>query len=410
MAYQIKSSLRNICSVLLTEGDYSSTVGIMRYLDKKGIETWAISPHKRALSSYSKYCRKCFISPQPLTEREYISFIKGVIKANNIDMLIPVGYQSCYTAAKYQEELRKVVALEVPKLKSVEMALDKKETYKLAQRTNVPYPRTVYPADIHDIEDLAQQIGYPVIIKGLYEAGRNIVSLVEDKDALVSKYAEICEQNGFEPGSLPMLQEYIPGQKTDFVTISLLYQRGECKRLFMQRRIRNMDKLGTATCCDCNIPPDVAQQMKNNAQVILDALEWHGVACIEFKRDPRDEIVKLIEINPKFWASTEMSLTAGVNFPFYLCQMADGEQLDYSEEYNHNLKFHFPLSGDLRQLRWNPKSIPDYIFDILNPKVKSNVNITDLKPNVIEFGRTLISMLLGIIPRKGKQWAKSTLN
>jgi predicted ATP-grasp superfamily ATP-dependent carboligase len=400
MSLQTESSSGVIHRVLFTEGAYPATVGMMRHLGKKDIQTWAISPSKKALASYSRYCRKCFPSPEPTSEIDYISFLKDAIRANRIDMLIPVGFQSCYVVAKYQDELRRVVALAVPKFKSVKIALNKQETHKLANKVGVTYPRTLYPANIGDIESMAQQIGYPVIVKGLYEAGRNIVTLVENKDDLVSQYIKICEENGFKPGALPILQEYIPGERTDFAAISLLYQRGKCKRLFLYRRIRNMGKLGTGTCFDCNISPQVAQQMKYNAQKLLDALNWHGVACIEFKRDPRDGLVKLIEINPKFWAATEMSLIAGINFPYHLCEMAAGKELDYSEEYNHKLKFHYALSNDLLQLRWNPRSTPRYILDLLNPKVKSDVSLTDLSPNVVQLAGTLGTIFRELVLNK----------
>jgi predicted ATP-grasp superfamily ATP-dependent carboligase len=392
-------SAKRVNKVLVTDGSYPSAVGIMRHLAKEGLVSYAISPSKRALASYSKYCKKCFLSPSPLEEEKYVSFIANLIDQNDIDMLVPVGYQNCYVFSKYQDELKKIVKLEVPDFKSIEIALNKKKTYELSQKIGVPYPKTVYPNETSEIEYLADQIGYPLIIKGLFEAGKNIVSFVENKNELEREYNRICKENGFTSGSLPMLQEFIPGQNTDFVTINLLYQNGTCKRIFLQRRIRNHKGLGTATCCDCKISPSVSEQMKVNAKSLLNALNWNGVACIEFKRDPRDGIVKLIEINPKFWASTEMSLIAGVNFPYHLCEMADGKLLDYSEKYDYDLRFHYSLSSDLLQLRWNPRSIPEYISDCLNPRTKSDVCIRDLKPNIVQFGSTLLRFIGSLSPR-----------
>lgn len=398
MPLQAKSVM-GVNNILVTDGCYPSTVGIIRYLAKSGLVPYAISPNKRALASYSKYCKKCFLSPFPSEERNYISFIKNLIEQNDIDMLMPVGYQNCYLSSKYQDELKKIVRLEIPDIKSMEIALNKKKTYELSHNIGVPYPKTVYPHEISEIEYLADQIGYPLIIKGLFEAGKNIVSYVENKSELEKEYVKMCKENGFNSGNLPMLQEYIPGQKTDFVTINLLYQKGTCKRIFLQRRVRNLKALGTATCCDCNISPNVSEQMKVNAKSLLNALHWNGVACIEFKRDPRDGKVKLIEINPKFWASTEMSLIAGVNFPYYLCEMANEKVLDYSEKYDYDLKFHYCLSSDLLQLRWNPSSIPEYISDCLNPKTTSDICIRDLKPNIVQFGITIINLIKSFSPR-----------
>ncbi len=108
--------------------------------------------------------------------------------------------------------------------------------------------------------------------------------------------------------------------------------------------------------------------MKAYSLSLLNKLNWHGVANLEFKLDKRDNLFKLREINPKFWTSTEMSLKAGANFPYLLCQVAQGEELEYSEKYDRNLRFHFPFSCELKHAKEKPSSIPKIILDCFNPK------------------------------------------
>jgi predicted ATP-grasp superfamily ATP-dependent carboligase len=42
--------------------------------------------------------------------------------------------------------------------------------------------------------------------------------------------------------------------------------------------------------------------------------------------DKRDQTVKILEINPRFWQSLLGSLTAGVNFPLVVCLTAMGAE------------------------------------------------------------------------------------
>ena len=48
---------------------------------------------------------------------------------------------------------------------------------------------------------------------------------------------------------------------------------------------------------------------------MLAELEWHGVAMVEFKHDEARDDHILMEINPRFQASTALSLDAGLNLP-----------------------------------------------------------------------------------------------
>jgi hypothetical protein len=119
---------------------------------------------------------------------------------------------------------------------------------------------------------------------------------------------------------------------------------------------------------------------------MLDALKWHGIAMVEFRQDSRDGEYKLMEINPKFWGSLDLALAAGADFPADLCRIAVGETLQFTDEYDRNLRFQWPFSGhgDLFHLWTRPRSIFQVALDFINPRVKSNVWLRDFGPNLNE--------------------------
>ena len=149
----------------------------------------------------------------------------------------------------------------------------------------------------------------------------------------------------------------------------------------MHRRIRENPPSGGASCCaesfyDCKL-------MEYGVR-LLDHMKWHGVAMVEFRYDEVDRDYKLLEINPKFWGSLDLALACDVDFPYYLCQLAAGESLAYSEEYNRNLRFHWPLSGDFQHCWQQPTSCGAVLRDCLNPRVESNLWLSDFAPNLRE--------------------------
>ena len=54
------------------------------------------------------------------------------------------------------------------------------------------------------------------------------------------------------------------------------------------------------------------------------ALNWKGIAMVEWKVDPRDGRPKLMEVNPRFWGSLELAVRSGVDFPVLYAQAAAG--------------------------------------------------------------------------------------
>ena len=52
---------------------------------------------------------------------------------------------------------------------------------------------------------------------------------------------------------------------------------------------------------------------------LIKSLNWTGVAHIDLRYDDVEKNFKVIEINPRFWASIEASKEVGVNFPYLYC-------------------------------------------------------------------------------------------
>lgn len=76
------------------------------------------------------------------------------------------------------------------------------------------------------------------------------------------------------------------------------------------------------------VPPSSAAESTYNSELlklgrkILELLNWHGVAMVEFRRDSATGEFKLIEINPKFWGTLDLAIAAEIDFPHLAVQMA----------------------------------------------------------------------------------------
>ncbi len=74
---------------------------------------------------------------------------------------------------------------------------------------------------------------------------------------------------------------------------------------------------------------------------------WSGVAMVEFRVDPRDGIPKLMEVNPRFWGSLQLSILSGVDFPHLLYKLVTDGRLDRDLNYDVGVRCRWLLPGDL---------------------------------------------------------------
>jgi predicted ATP-grasp superfamily ATP-dependent carboligase len=253
-------------------------------------------------------------------------------------MVIPVGGRSVEAVALYCPD--KAV---LPPREAIETCLDKWETMRLARSCSVPAPETHLVGTREEAESL--NIRFPCVLKPRRETDQKFTFYVSSKSEFSEKWAlaeGICRKAG---QSLPLIQERVHGAGVGFFA---LCQRGEPKWIFMHRRLREWPVTGGPSTAAASF---YHPQLKEYGSRILKALQWHGVAMVEFKFDEGSQKFSLMEINPKFWGSLELGLRAGVNFPAGLVRVFNGEEIPYSEEYDRHLKFYWPLPDDLRALR-----------------------------------------------------------
>ena len=130
------------------------------------------------------------------------------------------------------------------------------------------------------------------------------------------------------------------------------------------------------------------------AVALLNALDWFGVAMVEFKLDPRDGIPKLMEVNPRFWGSLALSIEAGVNFPYLLYRMSLGERFKPVHDYEIGKRVRWLLPGDILHFIHNPRrlSILPEFLDFWDPNTA--YDIISLKDPLPALGRMLTLLTL----------------
>jgi predicted ATP-grasp superfamily ATP-dependent carboligase len=104
--------------------------------------------------------------------------------------------------------------------------------------------------------------------------------------------------------------------------VFVLLWRGEVLAAFAHRRLREKPPSGGVSVLRESVPLDPGLLARSVA--LLRALEWEGVAMVEYKVDAATGTPYLMEINGRLWGSLQLPIDAGVDFPVLLVDAALG--------------------------------------------------------------------------------------
>lgn len=249
---------------------------------------------------------------------------------------------------QHADKLRPHCDVPLPPLQSYDTASDKWSLYQWARQHEVNVPRSWLLAKREDVPlEAASTSGF--VIKKTKESIKPFLKYAKDIQEinhLVSKY--------FDQDDEPLiLQERIHGQGHGYFA---LYDEGERRLEFAHKRIREYPPSGgVSTAAESTADPELVEQGRR----ILDLLQWNGIAMVEYKRSAEDGKYYLIEINPKWWGSIELALSAGIDFVQGWVESPPTEVPSWRPT-----RFQWLLSGEVFHAMERPSSIPAIFSDL----------------------------------------------
>ncbi len=334
--------------VLVTNAGERNVVAAVRSLGRKGIEVVGCEDSRVAISFFSKYCRKALVCPSPKTAPEqWLQWLLNELSERRYDMLMPMDDETVYIASKNRDLIQKYTKVPVPDFTTLMKAGNKAQTVQIAMQQGLECPKTLFIEDVSKVEQKADELGFPVVIKPRESSGSRGIVYVQRKDKLVENYLRIHSKYPF-----PMIQEYIPPGGQACGVFLLFNKDSEPRAVFAHKRLREFPlRGGPSTLRESIYKPELVEM----AIRMLKAMKWYGVAMVEFKQDLRDGRFKIMEINPRFWGSLQLSILAGVDFPYLLYKMEMDGDIKPVTEYQEGVRCRWLLPGDMLHFICNPK-------------------------------------------------------
>jgi predicted ATP-grasp superfamily ATP-dependent carboligase len=256
--------------------------------------------------------------------RAFVAATLEFVRREGIELLLPMTEVTTLLLGEQRAALPAHCVLPFAETATIARANDKHAVLDLARSLGVPVPASLSVAHPRDLPAALASAVYPAVIKParsrvLTPAGwiSTGVDYAEDRAALEHKLHALPES------VYPVLvQERIQGPG---VGVFAAYDRGKPLAMFAHRRLREKPPSGGVSVLRESAALDPVAAA--HAGTLLDALGWHGVAMVEFKRDGRDGTPRLMEINARFWGSLQLAIDAGVDFPAILLAIAQGKRV-----------------------------------------------------------------------------------
>ena len=326
------------------EFDYSGTQAC-RALREEGYEIVLANSNPATIMTDPSTADHTYI--EPLT----VDSIEKIIAKERPDALLPnLGGQTALNLAAALQEAGvlerygvRVIGVDLDAIKRGE---DRIEFKKTMARIGVPVAKSEPCYSVEEAEKIAEELGYPVVLRPAYTmggTGGGIVYNVEELREVVTRglAASLIGQVLVEEcvlGWEELELEVVRDQKGQKITVCF---------------IENVDPMGVHTgdsfCVApmLTVPPEVQRKLQEYSYAIVDAIGVTGGTNVQFAHNREDGRIIVIEINPRTSRSSALASKA-TGFPIarVSTKLATGVTLDEIPYWRDGSLEKYTPSGD----------------------------------------------------------------
>jgi D-aspartate ligase len=301
---------------LVIGGDYQG-LGIARSLGRRGVPV-TILDDQVSISRSSRYVQQSLRVPTLRSSEDTIGALRDAARRFGMHgwVLFPTREETVAAVAQNRDELAKTFRVPTPSWETVQVAWDKRQTYQVAERLGIDVPRCWFPVSESDLGEIPCHS--PVIIKPaikehfFYATGAKAWR-ADSPAELLHKYRQA---RAIIPAEEVIVQEMVPGDGNRQLAFCAFVKDGEALgTMTVVRRRQHPSDFGRASTFveTVDLPELEAPSMR-----LLREIGYYGLVELEFKRDERDGVVKLLDVNARTWGYHGLGAAAGVDFPALL--------------------------------------------------------------------------------------------
>lgn len=250
----------------------------------------------------------------------YVRNLRNAIRELHPRMILPVF--KAQWLAEYKDLLTqedRSLLIPVCSAQVLDTLDDKVKCSRLVQGLGIPQPKMYGDSQAEEITS------WPVVYKRASGLSGSSVYFPKDSKAL---------GNLIRSSSKPhLIMDFIDGYDVSIDAIrwtmsdGSTYFQAVAYRVLWPRQ-KGISKIRMGVC---------GEELRDQARRILDAVDYEGVCGLDFRIDRKSGRACFLECNPRFSGGIRSSLAAGLDLPFLMWRLANGETPERLRLHRHRL-------------------------------------------------------------------------
>ncbi|MFH1148408.1 MAG: hypothetical protein V1736_11980 [Pseudomonadota bacterium] len=356
-------------------------LGVIRALGRMGVPVVAMHYRESEMAHLSRFVKERIRVPDPgKAETEFIAKLLDLSPRFKGSLLIPTDDFTVVALSRNKETLAGHYCVAAQEWDMTKRLIRKQHTYAFAQRLGIPCPATFIPSSLDDLRSRARGISYPCLVKPceghtfFEQFGAKMLKVVNEED-LLATHARVTSA-----GMKMMIQELIPGDDGQGVNYNSYFVDGAPIAEFTAKKVRiEPPFFGSPRVLVSRHIPEIVEP----GRLLIKSLGYEGFSCMEFKKDSRDGIYKLMEINCRNNLTGSLAVRCGINFPWLMYRHLLYGEINPRSGFESDV-FWIDIAHDCKRFFVSRKeegySLREYVKPYLCKKVFAVLSFTDPLP------------------------------
>jgi predicted ATP-grasp superfamily ATP-dependent carboligase len=328
-------------TALVLDGHSGQALEVVRSLGRAG---WRVLAQAGTRSGASRFTARAIPLPEKLEPGALCAAVRPVFAQEQVHLLVPCSDASA------QILWGDHAFAEVPILggdrRSFELASDKAAALAAAELSGFPVPRWRVPRNLGEALRFGREIGLPFVVKPRRSFVPRGGCLVQRRHRFVRRLDELetqIRELGEPDGSLPVLQEYVPGRS---LAITAVLRNGRVLAAVARETLSFEPIAGGTSVWKRTIPPgDVG--VAEACRMLVD-VGFEGLAEVEYQVGA-DGAPRLMEIGARAHGWLGLAVAAGVDLPLIAASALLGDEVSSSPAYRVGVEMRW-LRGEVTRL------------------------------------------------------------
>lgn len=316
---------QNVGAVVIG-GDHPG-LAIARSLGRRGLPVYVIDD-QHSVSKFSRYATRVVRVPDLRDPQKTVDSVLEVGRRYDLKdwVLFPTRDETVMAFALHRERLAEYFRVTTPEWDCARQMWDKNNTYKLAEELGIPVPRTWTVKSAKELSNFYSKLPLalkPAIKENFFYATGAKAWRAETPAELDRLFDEASQNIALNE---ILIQEIIPGDGETQLSYCAFFGDNRAHSVLTAKRLRQHPReFGrAATYVETADLPGIEELSER----FLRAINFYGLAEVEFKQDPRDGQYKLLDVNARAWGFHGLGRVAGVDFPYLLFADQMGQSVE----------------------------------------------------------------------------------